>query len=120
MKLCSSSLWTADEDSSVDAENADSDTPGKGKAKLEEAVEGVKPLRVFMGSLVSTKRRYSYSALLISLFIGCIWPSSSVDLQVRRERQEILWEHVDGERNEFVDGRSDFSMSTTLRIPRRY
>jgi hypothetical protein len=34
----------------------DSDTIGKGKEKLEEAAEGVKPLRVFMGSLVSLER----------------------------------------------------------------
>ncbi|KAJ9121979.1 hypothetical protein QFC24_004562 [Naganishia onofrii] len=42
-----------DENSSPDADHLDSDTIGKGKEKLEEAAEGVKPLRVFMGSLVA-------------------------------------------------------------------
>ncbi|KAJ9113655.1 hypothetical protein QFC22_005964 [Naganishia vaughanmartiniae] len=46
-------LFEEYEDSSLDVDNPDSDTTGKGKAKLEEAVDGVKPLRVFMGSLVA-------------------------------------------------------------------
>lgn len=97
-----------DEDSPVDPADQDIDESGKGKAKMEEAAEGVYPLRVFMGRLVrnccSLGRGRTANGRVDS---GSVWQSATNDPKIYRQGTEILWKYLDGKRNELADGGSN-------------
>lgn len=100
------SICATDEDSPSDPADENREAEGKEK-KLEEAGEGVYPLRVFMGRLVRGLTLRDRRGVDVSLVSGSIWQSSTIDTKVHRQGTEVLRQHVDGERNELVDGWSN-------------